>query len=188
MLRSAPSPDDGALVAAFQAGEVAAFETIVKRHYPGLLRVAEMRCGSGALAEDAVQNGLVRAHRYLGRNGAIENLGAWLRRVVYNCATDLLRTERHDRDTLELAGGLAAPASTEVERRELAAIFEEAIAELPKAYREVLTLRYLHGIEAREVAARLNDNLNSVKSRIARGRRKLRQRLESVLIKAGYLA
>ncbi|MHC4932878.1 MAG: RNA polymerase sigma factor [Planctomycetota bacterium] len=166
-----------------------AFEVIVRRHYPGLLRVAEQRCGAGALAEDAVQLALVRAHRYLSGESAssVDNLGAWLRRVVYNCATDLLKSERKDRPDLDVAAFLAAPADDTLERREVRQLVVEAIERLPEIYREPLTLCYLHGIEAREVAAQLRDNLHSIKSRIARGRRELRRRLEGVLTKAGYL-
>lgn len=179
--------DDGALLAAFRQGHPSAFEAIVRRHYPGLLRVAEQRCGTGALAEDAVQAGLIRAHRYLSGTGAVENLGAWLRRIVYNCATDLLRTERRDRPGAEYLNGVAAPADPRLERTELRELVAGAIGKLPDIYQAPLRMRYLHGIEAREIAAQLNDNVHSVKSRIARGRRELRRRLEHILEKAGYL-
>ncbi|MHC4550325.1 MAG: RNA polymerase sigma factor [Planctomycetota bacterium] len=187
MSRAPVRADDGALIAAFRAGQAGAFEVIVRRHYPGLLRVAEQRCGAGALAEDAVQTALIRAHRYLRGPGTVENLGAWLRRVVHNCATDLLKTERRDRAGLDLAAKLAAPTEEALERKELRQIVAEAIDRLSEIYRAPLTMRYLHGIDAKEIAAQLGDNLHSVKSRIARGRRELRRRLEQVLAKAGYL-
>jgi len=181
------SADDGALVAAFRAGEGAAFEVIVSRHYAGLLRVAEQRCGGGALAEDAVQAALLRAYRYLRGPGPVENLGAWLRRVVHNCATDLLRTERRPSAGLEAVGGLAAPREEGAERDELFRIVSEGIEELPEIYRAPLAMHYLHGLEAREISRQLRDNVHSVKSRLARGRRELRRRLEGTLRKAGYL-
>ena len=176
---------DGTLLAAFKAGHGDAFEEIVRRHYPGLLRVAEQRCGSGALAEDAVQAALVRAHRYLKGDGAVENLGAWLRRIVHNCSTDLVTRRSKSPHSLDV--DVAAPEDTTLERGELRAIVADAIERLPAIYREPLRMRYLHGLEAREVAAQLNDNLHSIKSRIARGRRELRRRLEPVLARAGYL-
>jgi len=179
---------DGDLVAAFRDGHAGAFTMIVERHYPGLLRVAEQRCGTGALAEDAVQVALVRAHRYLRGKGHVDNLGAWLRRIVYNCATDLLRKERKHRPVgLDHAGQMAAPTEVPLERTELREIVADAIARLPDTYRVPLTLRYLHGVETREIAARLKDNLHSVKSRIARGRRELRRRLEDLLQREGWL-
>ena len=161
---------------------------IVRRHYPVLLRVAEQRCGACALAEDAVQAAFIRAHRYLSGSGPVENLAAWLRKVAYNSATDLLGTERRERTGLDLATGVAAPVEESVlERSELRTLVAEGIEKLPEVYREPLTLHYLHGVEAREIAARLGDNLHSVKSRIARGRRELRRRLEPILEKGGYL-
>jgi RNA polymerase sigma-70 factor (ECF subfamily) len=178
-------PQDGDLLAEFRAGHEQAFEAIVARHYPGLLRVAEQRCGAGALAEDAVAAALVRAHRYL-RRGTVLNLGGWLRRVVLNCATDLLLGEPRNA-ALDRAAGVAAPEETRVERAELRAIVEGGIGGLPETYRAPLRLHYLFGFEAKEIAAQLGDNLNSVKSRIARGRRELRRRLEGRLRRAGYL-
>jgi RNA polymerase sigma-70 factor (ECF subfamily) len=176
--------DDGALVAAFRAGRAAAFDKIVERHYAGMLRAAEQRCGGGALAEDAVQTALVRAHRYLRGSGAIDNLGAWLRRVAHNCATDLVKVEPK---AIELTEDVPASEAEGVEGVELRQILARAIARLPGIYREPLTMRYLHGLEAREIAEQLKDNIHSVKSRLARGRRELRTRIEDVLRRAGYL-
>ncbi len=184
-MANGPLPaDDGGLVAAFRAGRGAAFDLIVERHYKGMLRVAEQRCGSGALADDAVQTALMRAHRYLRGPGQVENLGAWLRRVAHNCATDLLKAERPG---VELTEDLPAAEVEGVEGKELRQILEEAILRLPETYREPLTMRYIHGIEAREIAEQLKDNIHSVKSRIARGRRELRRRIEGVLRRSGYL-
>jgi len=176
--------DDGGLVAAFRAGRGGAFDLIVERHYAAMLRVAERRCGSGALADDAVQTALVRAHRYLRGSGPVENLGAWLRRVVHNCATDLLKVERGG---VELTEDLPAGEVEGVEGKELRQILKAAIEGLPEIYRAPLEMRYLHGIEAREIAEQLKDNIHSVKSRIARGRRELRKRIEGVLKRSGYL-
>lgn len=176
--------DDGGLVAAFRAGRGAAFDAIVARHYAGMLRVAEQRCGSSALADDAVQTALVRAHRYLRGSGPVENVGAWLRRVVFNCATDLLRTERHG---AELTEEVPAVESDGAEGKELRQILADAILRLPEVYREPLMMRYLHGLEAREIAEQLKDNVHSVKSRIARGRHELRLRVGGLLRRSGYL-
>lgn len=185
-MASLPAPDDGTLLLAFQDGRAGAFEAIARRHYPTMLRVAEQRCGGGALAEDAVQTALVRAYRYLRKDRAITNLGAWLRRVVLNCANDLLGQIPGHSAPIDVAAAEAAPIEV-LEREELRGLVAGAIDRLPDTYREPLHLCFLEGLEAREVAARLNDNLNSVKSRIARGRRELRRRLENVLKRAGYL-
>ncbi len=187
MTSVAHSSDDGSLLAAYRAGQASAFEALVRRHYPGMLRIAERRCGLGATADDAVQQALIRAHRYLRGTTQIDNVAAWLRRVVHNCATDLLNSERRQRVGYELSIDLPAPADSPLERQELKAIVAEAIGQLPDVYRRPLTMRYLYGIEAREIAARLNENIHSVKSRLARGRRELRRRLEPVLRRAGYV-
>lgn len=186
MTRAATGPVDGRLLAAFRAGRVDAFEAIVRRHYAGLLRVAELRCGGGTCADDAVQAALVRAYRYLRGTGPINNLGAWLRRIVYNCSTDLLKMER-SRAALPLQVDVPAREEAPLERQELWDMVAAAIDRLPGIYRAPLRMCYLHGLGAREIAAQLSDNIHSVKSRIARGRRELRRRLEPALKKAGYL-
>jgi len=186
MGRTLTDAEDSALVAAFRAGRVDAFEAIVRRHYPGLLRIADLRSGGGAMAEEAVQSALVRAHGALRRSPAVENLGAWLRRVVQNCATDLLAARRTAPAPLvEIAAQGAAPHAG-LERAELRRLVAEAIARLPDLYRAPLTLHILEDLDAREIATRLGDNLHSIKSRLARGRRELRRRLEGVLARAGY--
>ena len=187
MRTAALTADDAALVAAFRAGEPSAFEVIVRRYYPRLMLAAERRCGESALADDAVQAAFIRAHRYLQGRGEIANLGGWLYRVVSNCALDLLAAERKPHAELDLAAGAGARQQGELERHELRALVADGIEKLPEVYREPLTLKDLHGVEAREIAARLGDNLHSVKSRLARGRTELRRRLGPVLTKGGYL-
>ena len=183
-----PGVDDAVLVDAYRAGNSGAFEVIVRRHYAGLLERADRRCGRGALAEDAVQTALVRAHRYLKTAAAVENLGAWLRRIVDNCASDLLRRERREITVSEpITEVVLDDPGRPLERRELEGLVRGAIERVPKTYREVLFLRFLMGLEAKEIAERLDENIHSVKSRIARGRRELRRRLEGVLTRGGYL-
>jgi len=183
-----PAMDDLSLLLAYRAGRIEAFEAIVRRHYGALLRTAEQRCGAGALAEDAVQAALVRAHRYLRRGRGVENLGAWLRRVVVNCASDLLRERgRAATPIAQEPESSASGAALRLEGAELRGLVASAIERLPEVYRAPLALALLEGMEAKEVAAQLHDNVNSVKSRIARGRRELRRRLEGTLRKAGWL-
>ena len=74
-----------------------------------------------------------------------------------------------------------------LEAQELESLLRDGIQRLPEVYREPLFLHVLMGLEAKEIAARLEDNIHSVKSRIARGRRELRRRLEGVLTRGGYL-
>ena len=187
-MTAAAGSADGRLLAAFREGRRGAFEAIVRRHYTALLRVAEQRCGVGALAEDAVQAALVRAHKYLRGSGHVDNLGAWLRRIVYNCSTDLVRVER-GRAPLPLAPGMDLPARRErrLEHKELRHLVADAIEQMPEIYRAPLRMCTLFGLEAKEIAAQLGDNIHSIKSRIARGRRELRRRLAPTLRKAGYL-
>ena len=189
MVDMVAEPDDRGLVNAFRAGEASAFEAIVRRHYAALVRLSEQRCGRGALAEDAVQTGLIRDHSYLRRQGDVENLGAWLRRVVYNCATDLVTRERRDQVQLEqvVEPGEEAQQVQRLERAELRALVGAAISRLNDIYRDPLRMLYLDGLDTREISEQLGDNLNSIKSRIARGRRELRRRLEGVLAREGYL-
>src|SRR5688572_20399754 len=89
---------DDSLLAAFRAGDAAAFEQIVLLHRQRLFSIALRRTGNSAVAEDAVQVALAKAWRHIPRIDGDLDLGAWLTSVVQNAALDQLRSDdRHKR-------------------------------------------------------------------------------------------
>jgi RNA polymerase sigma-70 factor (ECF subfamily) len=172
----------------------------LERYRPYLLLLARMRLDSrlrGKLdASDVVQQTLLEAHegRGLFRGGERE-AAAWLRQILArnlaNAVRDLLRDKRDVRrersleaaieeSSRRLGGWLAAEQSSpseRAERHEQGVRLAAALAELPEAQREALTLHHLEGRPLDEVARLAGRSREAVAGLIKRGLRQLRERL-----------
>ena len=150
--------------------------------YQGIaFRTAYLVVRNAAEAEDAAQEGFVKAFRALGRFRTGEPFRPWLLKIVVNEARNRLRsTARRDaltlRATAERPSGEAAPspeaALLDAERRELLLAAVEA---LPEAQREVISCRYLLDLSEEETAAVLGLRRGTVKSRTSRALERLRE-------------
>jgi RNA polymerase sigma factor (sigma-70 family) len=165
------SRSDHALVRATAHGDEAAFAALVARHRPRLVRYATSRCGrDGALAEDAVQDALVRAHRAILAGKVPVDVEAWLYAIVRNRCHDYFRAARPTAPLPpELPGG--APSAFEVvERAERLAGALDAVDALPSAQRAALVGRELEGRSYEELAVRQQTSVSAVKSLLHRAR------------------
>jgi RNA polymerase sigma-70 factor (ECF subfamily) len=171
------------LVLRAQRGDARAFEEIVRAYQDIAFRVAYLVTGDAAEAEDAAQEGLVKAWRALGRFRAGEPVRPWLLRIVANEARNRRRSAGR-RARLQLraeregsSGGAAPSPEGEVvagdERRRLL----ETLDTLPEAFRLVLVCRYLLGLSEEETAASLDLRRGTVKSRTARALERLKESL-----------
>ena len=177
-------PTDGDLFERAQRGDVAAYEEVVRRYQEVAFRTAYVITGSGADAEDAVQEGLVKAYRALAtfRPGAEPR--PWLLRIVANEARNRIRSAgRRQRLELRLAEGYrpgdAAPspeaaAVAAEERRRLL----QLVNGLSEEDRLVITSRYFLELSGEETAASLGIPEGTVKSRLSRALTRLRNRVE----------
>jgi RNA polymerase sigma-70 factor, ECF subfamily len=172
--------DERELALRAQRGDVRAYEELVRPHQEIAFRVAYVIARNAADAEDAAQDGLVKAWRALGRFRAGEPLRPWLLRIVANEARNRRRSAgRRERLVLQAAAassGEAAPSPEEAllekaRRDELLAGLEG----LPEAAREVLACRYLLDLSEDETAAALDVPVGTVKSRSARALDRLRE-------------
>lgn len=161
-----------------RAGDVGAYAELVRAHTGAALRAA-LLFGAGADAEDVVQESLVKAFRALGgfRDGAA--FRPWLLRIVANETRNLVRSRRR-RGLTEAAAAepelLADPAASAAERARRAELLG-AVAALPERYRQVVTCRYLLDLDERETATVLGLPRGTVKSRLSRALRALRETL-----------
>jgi RNA polymerase sigma-70 factor (ECF subfamily) len=168
------------LVARAKQGDAAAYEEIVRAHQAIALRTAYVITGDKADAQEAAQDGFVKAYRALGRFRAGAPFRPWLLRIVANEARNRRRSAGRRRGLLlrvaaDAAPGDAAPspeaAFVAVERRrELLA----ALNRLGDDHRLVLTCRYLLDLSEEETAAALGVRRGTVKSRLARALERLR--------------
>lgn len=172
-------------------GDLDAFNQLVLMYQNLAYHHAYALLGDPALSEDAAQEGFIKAFENIGgyRGGSFR---AWLLKIVTNSAYDLLRRSRRhptqplfpeddEGEEVESPAWLADPAASvqaNVERSEDAKRLYQLIDELPDVYRSVLTLIDIHELDYTEAAKILNVPLGTVKSRLARARLQLKERLE----------
>jgi RNA polymerase sigma factor (sigma-70 family) len=178
-----PPPDEDALVARAKGGDSRAFEAIVERHQAIAFRTAWMITRSSADAEEAAQEGFLRAYRALDRFREGSPFRPWLLTIVANEARDRraasARVERLTvREVEERRPDDAVPspeaALLDSERRaELVAALER----LRETDRLVISCRYLLELSESETAAVLGWRRGTVKSRLARALERLRTEL-----------
>ncbi len=173
-----PATDDE-LVARARNGDAQAFAEIVGRYQTSVYGYAVRILRDGDLADDATQEALISAHNAIDSfTGG--NLRSWLFRIVHNKALDLLRARaRRPAASLD-ANDAPEPADTTTstpdawaDRAGMHAVIEEALGTLPEEQRAAVILRDVEGLAYDDIAHVLTIDLGTVKSRIARGRRRL---------------
>lgn len=158
------------LVRRAQLGSAAAFERLVELRGPGVHRYLSLELRQGPDVHDALQETLAAAWRGLPGLRDAERFWPWLVGIAANKATDALR-RRSRQDAHAMPVEPEAPdGSPLVELR-------DGLASLPGPFREVLLLRYVVGLSEEEAAAALGVRVGTVKSRTARARRALMERL-----------
>jgi RNA polymerase sigma factor (sigma-70 family) len=180
---------DHALLLAAARGDEAAFAALVARHRPRLVRYATSRCGrDAAMAEDAVQDGLVRAHRAIVAGKVPVDVEAWLFAIVRNRCHDYFRAARPTAPLPpELPGG--APSAFEVVAQgERLAGALSAVERLPSAQRTALVGRELEGRSYEELARRQATTVPAVKSLLHRARTALAHQASLPAFVAPWLA
>jgi RNA polymerase sigma-70 factor (ECF subfamily) len=170
------------LVERARRGDVVAYEALVRRYQDRAFRLAYVITGSAAEAEDAAQDGFVRAYRALGRFRPGAPFRPWVLTIVANAARNH-RTAAARREALQLEaaehltdGGALAPeaaALADERRRELVA----AVNALRPDDRQVIACRYFLDLSEAETAAALGCARGTVKSRLSRALGRLRTRL-----------
>jgi RNA polymerase sigma-70 factor (ECF subfamily) len=175
-------PHERGLALRAKRGDPRAYEELVRPHQELAFRVAYVITRNAADAEDATQEGLVKAWRALGRFRAGEPMRPWLLRIVANEARNRRRsTRRREQLVLRAAevSGEAAPSPEDAalaagERARLLAALEE----LPEPAREVLACRFLLDLSEEETAAALDIARGTVKSRTSRALDRLKEAYE----------
>jgi RNA polymerase sigma-70 factor (ECF subfamily) len=158
------------------ASDRRSWETLAGRLRPFIAR----RVATQADADDVLQDVLVRVHRGIASLRDEERVSAWVFRIARNAIVDHVRARRPTADDIEVA---TTDADLEREDDDAAAavarVLSLFVAELPSPYREAITLTELEGRTQREAADMLGVSLSGMKSRVQRGRAKLRAMLEA---------
>ncbi len=185
--------DDAALLRRLKDGDEAAFAELVHLAGGRLLRLAKRMLGKDDDAEDAVQEAFISAFKALANFDGRSRLTTWLHRITVNACLMKLRgrPRRAEVSLDELLPSFqddghhqTAPKrwkpldADPLESRELRDLVRARIDELPEAYRVVLLLRDIEGLDTAETAAALGTTVEAVKMRLHRARLALKALLE----------
>jgi RNA polymerase sigma-70 factor (ECF subfamily) len=181
---------DERLIFAARDGDLTSFNALVTRHERAVYAVCFRLLRDAGLAEDAAQDTFLKAWDSLDsfKGGTVR---PWLLRIAHNRCLDLIRAgRRRPADSLD-----AEPVETEptwtsqsagaehpeafVDRSELSGHLERALGMLPDDQRAVIVLSDVHGYAYEEIAAITGVAVGTVKSRISRGRARLREILRT---------
>ena len=168
------------LVLAFQSGDAAAFESIVRTCRPAAERICRRLLVNPADAEEAVQETMVRAYQGLPRFNGSYALTAWIARIATNVSLDALRASSRrpqnggtiEPETEALASVEGAPRNPEelVELADQAREVRDVLASLPEQHRTALVLREFEGYSHRQIAGMLDTSPARVKALIHRAK------------------
>lgn len=187
------------LIAAAQKGSLDAFNALVLAYQSQVYNLARYILRDEASADDATQEAFIAAYRALGdfRGGSFR---AWLMRIVTNACYDQLRLQKRrpivswddfediDEDANPHLMDHRESPEERLQRGELGALLDRALAGLPQEQRMVLVLVDRLGYAYEEVAQVLNMHIGTVKSRLFRARARMREALlaEQDLLPARY--
>lgn len=153
-------------------------ETLYRNHAPAMYRVAVTVVRNPTLAEDVVQESLVKAWLGLEHFRGDAQLRTWLLRITHNTAVSELRRIRDTpHDPRDLRDFEAPGPDAEVINRALMAAFEKALFELDALSRAIVTLREIEELSYDEITEVLGVPLSMVKTRLFRARHELKDRL-----------
>jgi RNA polymerase sigma-70 factor, ECF subfamily len=175
-----------------------AFRVVMRRHNRRLYRVARAVTRDDSEAEDVVQETYLRAFTNLSAFRGDSRLATWLTRIALNEALGRLRrrrptvelstldTERQDETHIIPFPSMSTNSNPEraVAQREIRRLIERAVDDLPETFRAVFVMREIEELSVEETADFLGVPQATVKTRLHRARRLLRQSLDEQLAPA----
>jgi RNA polymerase sigma-70 factor (ECF subfamily) len=167
-----------------QAGDLEAFDDLMRSHERQVLGTAFRLLGRLEDAQDAAQEVFMRLFRNLKKLQAVEAVGPWLYRVTVNVCNDAWQKRWPVSDIADFDLASQAP-DPEVMARDLERkrVVERGLETLGQRERAALVLREVEGLSTREVAEAMGTSEVSVRTQICTARMKLRKFTERVLRK-----
>jgi len=187
LMSEASGDTDLELVERHRYGDRTAFEQIYRRHAEMVFNLALRMTGDAEEAAEVSQETFLRVHRYCGKFQGRSSLKTWIYRVAVNSCRSRFRRDRTWRTRI-LSGSLERVEQVPDTRRgpedrtlarDRGETVTQALGRLPEPFREAVVLRDLEGLAYEDIARVLGIRIGTVRSRIARGRDRLRTLLES---------
>lgn len=175
-------------------GDLEAWDWLYQRFEASLFRLAYHMLQDEEEAADVVQETFLRAFQQRQRLQAPEAFSQWLRTIAMNCCRRRYRRRSQSPPLLslealgtgeegegqEIASEAPSPEE-EMERGELRQKLREALGQLPPEQREVIVLHHLEGMAVEDIARLLKCPVGTVKSRLGRGRQRLKELLQDYM-------
>lgn len=189
-------PDDVTLVREFQSGDRDVFDSLVIRHRDRIFNLCYRFLGDYYDAEDAAQEVFVKVYRSLKRFRLDSSFSTWLHRIAVNTCKNKIKSleyrYRKKQARLNNDGIGESPYSmepgqeshspmAELEKKERMKAIQKAIDALPAKQKTVVVLRDIQGFSYDEIARITGYKLGTLKSRLARARLDLRDKLKGVI-------
>lgn len=184
---------DEELIAAYQAGDTAAFNLLVGRYKHPLMNFVYRYLGDYDQADDIVQETFIRLYQKAGSYRPVAKFSTW----IYTIATNLAKTQLRNRArrgvfSLNRTRGEEGerereirderyPADRLAERTMQQEIIQRALAALPEQYREAVILSDIQELSYEEICAITGMNMGTLKSRLNRGRSQLQVLLKDLV-------
>ena len=186
---------DSELASRIAARDIAAVRLVTGRNNQRLFRTAWSILKDRSEAEEAVQDGYLKAFDAIGTFAGGSSLSTWLTRIVVNEALSRRRRAQRRARLLNqesilvleeyreklMAGSVTQSPEKTLMRRQIAKLLETAIARLPDTFRPVFVLREIEGLSVEDTAEALQIPEETVKTRLFRARRRLQKELDPEL-------
>jgi RNA polymerase sigma-70 factor (ECF subfamily) len=183
-------PSDSELVARSKAGDVEAFGQLYARYERMVYRMAICMLGDPDEADDIKQNTFIKAYRAIESFRGDASFASWVLKVATNLCRDFLKVRGRRREVALVPAIEAQVYDPSVfgrdparlyERQEFDRLVARVLAALPSNYREIIVLRDVEGLSYAQIGEVVGASTASVKLRLFRARRSLRERMDSVL-------
>ena len=188
------SDRDAELISAVQAGDVAAFDKLVLKHKDKLFNMVFWFLGDYQEANDCAQEIFIKIFKSIKKFRFESAFSTWLYRIAMNTCKNRIKSSayrwkkrtvsiEHPKSSKngnpfhDIENGSPSPAN-ELEKKERLMLIQNAINSLSEAQNQMVVLRDIQGLSYQEIADITGLSLGTVKSRLARGRLELRNRLK----------
>lgn len=178
------------LIKMSQKGDIDSFETLIKDYKKVAYNIALKYLRNKEDAEDVSQESLIKVFKNIGKFNMNSSFKTWMYRIVVNSCLDFKRRKKentisvdqplhsgHDEFYMELEDETASPEKV-IDRKLTSEMVMEAIEKLEDDFKSVIILRDINDFSYDEISKILTCNMGTVKSRISRGRQKLKEILE----------
>ncbi|OJW60865.1 MAG: hypothetical protein BGO55_30580 [Sphingobacteriales bacterium 50-39] len=172
---------DETLIKIILDGDKKAFEYIIRRYNQRLFRTGMSILNNDADVEDAMQTAYINAYLHLDKFKNNSSFGTWITRIMINQCLGQIRKTRSARNISQDNSINMVTPDSELHNKELSALLENAIEQLPEKYRLVFVLREVEDLSVKETAEVLDIASSNVKTRLNRAKTMLKDHLKGYM-------